>query len=104
MTKPVFRVAISAMVYGLVALEAQAATRCEPTLSAPLQDAERIVHSLRVDKPGQARVFAADGSEYTATAVRWMNAELAIANRACTRGDDATAALHLDAVQNLLAH
>jgi len=102
MAKAVVKVAISALVFSLVALEAQAGTGCIPSLSVPLQDAERTVSSIRFDKPGQARVFAADGSEYTAGAARWMSAELSIAGRACTRGDEATAVQHLDAVRKVL--
>jgi hypothetical protein len=106
MSTPWIRAALAAAlavtVLSLAAAEANANTGCEPGLTAPLQGAERLVRSLRFDKPGQARVFAADGKEYTAGAARWMSAELEIAKRACARGDTATAMLHLDAVRDLL--
>ena len=90
------------IVLSLTALEANAGTGCDVGVNAQLQGADRLVESIRSDKPGQARVFAADGSEYTAAAARWMSAELGIANRACARGDSATAIRRVDAVRNLL--
>jgi hypothetical protein len=96
------RTALGVIVLCLAALAANAGTGCEPAVTAPLQDAARLVGSMRSDKPGQARVFAADGAEYTAGAARWMRSELDIASRACARGDNATAIRHLDAVRNLL--
>jgi hypothetical protein len=96
------RALLTVMLLGLTAIEAHAGSGCTPGLTTPLQDAQRLVRSLRSDKPGQARVFAADGSEYTSGAARWMNAELAIASRACARGDDADAMRHLHGVRSLL--
>ena len=102
MSTPLIRVAITALIFNLVTPAANAGTPCDSSLSASLQDAGRIVRAMRVDKPGQARVFARDGSEHTAGAVRWISAELEIASRACAQGDEADAVRHLDAVRAVL--
>jgi len=96
------KAAAAVIVLSLAAVEANADTGCDAAVNAPLRGAERLVSSMRSDKPGQARVFAADGSEYTAGAARWMSAELGIANRACARGDSATAIRHLNGVRKFL--
>ncbi len=59
-----------------------AAAQREPPVQATLRNAAQKVLALRLDKPGQARVFAAGGSEYTAAAVRRMHAELRYADEA----------------------
>jgi hypothetical protein len=102
MSTPFVRAAVAVIVLSLAALEANAGTGCDAGLTVPLQGALRLVRSMHGDKPGQARVFAADGQEFTAGTARWMSAELEIARRACARGDSATASVHVDAVRNLL--
>jgi hypothetical protein len=62
----------------------------------------RIVDSLRPDKGGQARVFAVDGSEFTAGQARWMQGQLHKVEEACVRGDQTRAAQLLAEVQELL--
>jgi HAMP domain-containing protein len=74
------------------------AADCEAPLVRSLQDAGRRIESMQVTKPGQARVFAADGSEYTAGAVRRMKAEVQLADQACRRGDSRAASGYLDAL------
>lgn len=75
---------------------------CAPAQSSDFQGAERIVASLRLDKPGQARVFAFDGSEFTAGQALWMQAQLNRSSQACARGDGAEAAKLLSEVQELI--
>jgi hypothetical protein len=75
---------------------------CSPALTEQIVSAERIVDSLRPDKAGQMRVFASDGSEYTAGEALWMKGQLQSVLRACARGDEASAASTLRGVTDLL--
>jgi len=77
---------------------ASMAADCAAPLVRSLQDAGRRIESMQVTKPGQVRVFAADGSEYTAGAVRRMRAEVQLADQACRRGDARVASGYLDAI------
>lgn len=52
-------------------------------------DCLRLVDSLRPDKAGQARVFAADGSEFTAGQALWMRGQLRKVARLCASGQPA---------------
>ena len=65
----------------------------------------RLVDSLRPDKAGQMRVFAADGSEFNAGQVQWMKARLREVDSLCARGtpaDEARAGKLLQDVRELL--
>jgi ATP-dependent protease HslVU (ClpYQ) peptidase subunit len=65
----------------------------------------RIVDSLRPDKTGQARVFAADGSEFTAGQVLWMKGQLRKVAALCATGaagDQAEATRLLAQVRELI--
>jgi hypothetical protein len=75
---------------------------CNPALNAQLVNAERIVDSLRPDKAGQMRVFAYDGSEYTAGQALWMKGQMRAVLRACAQGDEAAATSTLRGVTDLL--
>ena len=75
---------------------------CSAMLTQQYAGAGRIVDSLRPDKPGQMRVSARDGSEYTAGEALWMKGQLRSVVRACARGDDAAAASTLHGVTDLL--
>jgi hypothetical protein len=75
---------------------------CDPPLVQQLHETEREVDSLRPDKAGQARVFAADGSEFTAGQSLWMKAQLESAEQACARADALAAAKSLSGVQELI--
>jgi hypothetical protein len=75
---------------------------CDPAQLEGLQRSERIVASLRPDKPGQARVFAIDGSEFTAGQSAWMRGQLSRSKRACARGEAAEAAALLAELQELI--
>src|ERR1039458_6816779 len=55
---------------------AAGAAGCDDSLTTSLQECQRIVGSLRADKAGQMRVFASDGSEFTAGQAQWMWAEV----------------------------
>jgi len=64
-----------------------------------------LVDSLRPEKAGQMRVFAADGSEYNAGQVQWMKGQLRKFDRLCARGapgDAAEAEKVLAGVEELL--
>jgi hypothetical protein len=79
-----------------------AAESCDASFTGQYHDRARVVDSLRPDKGGQARVFAPDGSEFTAGQARWMQAQLHKVEEACVRGDPVRAAQLLAEVQELL--
>ena len=90
-----------ALVASTVSL-AHAANTCDPSFTAQYHDTATLVNSLRPDKPGQARVFAADGSEFTAGQAQWMQGQLQKINEACRRGDQTQATQLLSDLQDLL--
>jgi hypothetical protein len=75
---------------------------CSPTFTERFTSAQRMVDSLRPDKPAQARVSAFDGSEYTAGEAQWMKGQLRSALQACAHSDEASAAATLQGVTDLL--
>lgn len=77
-------------------------TGCDANLMQALQDSERLVASLRPDKPGQARVVAGDGSEFTAGQADWMKSQLSHTSQLCARGDQQEAVRVLGGVQALI--
>jgi hypothetical protein len=79
-----------------------AAECCDASFTEQYHDRARIVDSLRPDKGGQARVFALDGSEFTAGQARWMQGQLHKVEEACVRGDQVRAAQLLAEVRELL--
>ena len=80
-----------------------AGSACDDTLSNSLHQCERIVGSLRPDKAGQMRVFAFDGSEFTAGQAQWMKGQLKLVVEACDHGDSAEANRVLTEVQRMLS-
>ena len=66
-----------------------AAGTCDAGLMRQYRDCARIVDSLRPEKAGQARVFALDGSEFTAGQALWMRAQLRKFEALCASGSDA---------------
>ena len=83
---------------------AQAQAACDQT-SQQYKDCVRLVDSLRPDKGGQARVFASDGSEFTAGQALWMRGQLRKVTRLCATGrpgDQQEAAQILTEVRELL--
>ena len=89
----------------LIATVGHAEIGCDATAAEQYRHAERIVDSLRPEKPGQMRVFAADGSEFNAGQAGWMKARLRKYAQLCAQGspdDLAQAARILAEVQDLL--
>jgi hypothetical protein len=89
----------------LIASVGFAAVGCDESATEQYHHAERIVDSLRPEKPGQMRVFAADGSEFNAGQASWMKARLRKYAQLCAHGspeDLAEAAKILAEVQDLL--
>jgi hypothetical protein len=81
---------------------AYADSGCDGSLMREVRAGEHIVDSLRPDKPGQYRVYAIDGSEFTAGQSQWMHGQLNKIGRACVRGQTAEAARRLLEVQRLI--
>ena|SRR5579872_4987444 len=79
-----------------------ASEACDRSLTEQYRESARIVESLRADKGGQTRVFASDGSEFTAGQAAWMRGQLREVEAACARGDQARATQLLGEVQKLL--
>jgi hypothetical protein len=79
-----------------------AAEGCDASFTEQYHDCVRVVDSLRPDKGGQARVFAVDGSEFTAGQARWLQGQLHKVAEACARGDQAQGAQLLAEAQELL--
>ena len=75
---------------------------CDTELTRKWRDCEHIVNVLRPEKPGQMRVFAAEGTEFTAGQVMWMKGQLRRVEHACARGDQANAARLLTEVRDLV--
>jgi hypothetical protein len=75
---------------------------CSTAFTENLAGAERIVSSLRPDKPGQIRVFASDGSEFTAGQALWMKGQLRSVVEACARDNEVSAASSLRGVTDVL--
>src|SRR5580658_6471346 len=74
---------------------------CDDMLTNALNECQRLVGSLRADKAGQMRVFAPDGSEFTAGQAQWMKGQLRLAAKACADGDVTDAARRLADLQEL---
>lgn len=78
---------------------------CDAVSSQQYRECVRAVDSLRPDKAGQARVFAADGSEFTAGQALWMRAQLRKVVRLCASAspdDQAEVARALAEISQLL--
>lgn len=79
-----------------------AAESCDSSFTERYRDSLQVVDSLRPDKGGQARVFSADGLEFTAGQARWMQGQLRKVEEACERGDQTRATQLMIEVQALL--
>src|SRR5579859_2306887 len=86
----------------VVSCASVAAEGCDPQFSSRYHECLRLVDSLRADKAGQARVFAYDGSEFTAGQSQWLHGQMRLIDKACARGDQTTAERILADVQQLL--
>ena len=90
----------------MMCLIAAATAHADPTCDTQeYRECVRLVDSLRPDKAGQARVFAADGSEFTAGQALWMKGQLRKVARLCVsnRSEDQQEAIRVLAeVRDLL--
>jgi hypothetical protein len=89
----------------LFAAGAYAGTGCDDALMARYRQSALVVDSLRPDKGGQARVFAVDGSVFTAGQAQWMQGQLRKFERLCAHtraADSAEAAKVLAGIEELL--
>ncbi len=99
------RVLIHAAAALLVASTAVAEGACDTASMQQYRDCLQVVSSLRPDKAGQQRVFARDGSEFTAGQAIWMQKQLRKVEYLCahsTAADQAEAEKILAEVQQLL--
>jgi len=87
----------------LTCATARADIRCDPSMTASIHATQLLVGSIRVDKPGLARVYAADGSEFTGGQALWMRGQMLSVEKACASGDPGTAAERLAQVRALIA-
>jgi len=78
-------------------------SECDDKLATSLHECQRIVGSLRPDKAGQMRVFASDGSEFTAGQAQWMSGQLKLIAKACDHGNADEASRRLAEVQQLIS-
>src|SRR5215467_8390560 len=98
------RLLLLASPWFLLTVSAYGADACDKTRQE-YRDTARLVDSLRPEKPGQMRVFAADESEFNAGQALWMKSQLRRISSLCARGDAANrreAAKRLAEVQELL--
>jgi hypothetical protein len=93
---------VSAFVTACLLASSLAHANCSPSFNEQFTSAQRIVDSLRADKPAQARVSASDGSEYTAGNAQWMKGQMRSAQQACVLGDESAATAALQKVTALL--
>ena len=77
------RIVVSAAAMFLLASAAYAGSPCDGASGQEYRECVRLVDSLRPDKAGQARVFAVDGSEFTAGQAQWMRGQLRKVERLC---------------------
>lgn len=78
------RVVVGAAVLCLLTVgAAYAGSPCDGASGREYRECVRLVDSLRPDKAGQARVFASDGSEFTAGQAQWMRGQLRKVERLC---------------------
>jgi hypothetical protein len=95
----------AALFIGVLALGAvprHARAGCSREVAASFVSAERLVDSLRPEKAGVARVFAYDGSVYTAGEALWMKGKLRTVLSECSHNDEAHALPDLEEVLSLL--
>jgi hypothetical protein len=86
----------------LCAYQSDAHAACSRAVTASFVSAERLVNSLRPEKAGIARVFAFDGSEYTAGEAVWMKGKLRSVLTDCLNNDEAHALPDLEEVLRLM--
>jgi hypothetical protein len=87
----------------LLALSNLAQANCSSTLTEHFSSVQRIVDSLRLDKPGQLRVVASDGLVFTSAEAHWMNAQLRLVQKNCAQDNEAAADKALREINNILS-
>jgi hypothetical protein len=87
----------------LLTASMQSYAGCSPTLTTRFENTQRIVDSVRPDKPGQTRVFASDGSVFTGADALWMKGQLRLVLKECSQGDEAAADKTLHGVMDFLS-
>ena len=85
----------------LVASAAQAAG-CDPPTTRQLDRYAQRVASLRMEKPGMAHVYAADGTTFTGAQALWMQGQVRAVENACASGDNPAAQVRLAGLRGLL--
>lgn len=78
------------------------AVGCDPATLQQLDRYTQRVASLRMEKPGMARVYAADGAAFTGAQALWMQGQVRAIGNACARGDDPGAQSRLAGLRELL--
>ena len=86
----------------LISTVALASTGCSKDFNNRFQQSRQFVETLRPEKPGQMRVFAVDGSEFTASQVQWLRGRMRLIDAACVRGDEGRAEQLLSGTRDLL--
>ena len=81
---------------------AAAADRCGAGADPSFEHYYRVVNSLRPDKPGQAIVYASDGSRFSAAEAYWLKGQIRAAERNCGLGNSAEAMQQLQGVRTLI--
>ena len=104
---PRFALIAAGMLGSTCALSATSvmAAGCDPLLMQQYRECSRVVDTLRPEKSGQQRVFASDGSEYTAGQALWMRGQMRKVERLCADGSQASqaqAAQTLAAIEELI--
>src|SRR6516165_1943860 len=78
------------------------AAGCDPAFTQSHGAYSRVVDSLRPEKPGVLRVFAADGPEVMGGEALWMKGQVREIGRACARGDIQDASQRLQSLRLLI--
>jgi hypothetical protein len=86
----------------LLSASMQSYAGCSPALTTQFESTQRIVDSVRPDKPGQTRVFASDGSVFTGADALWMKGQLRLVQKECAQSDEAAANKSLHGVIDFL--
>jgi hypothetical protein len=93
---------IAAGVLAALASTAAYAGACNQDFSDSLARSARVVNSLRPEKPGVLRVFAADGTGFTGGQALWLKGQLRAIEGACAREDAQEAGQRLAAIEEVL--
>lgn len=101
LTKVLIGVALAVCLLGASHVHAA----CSEPLVARYDRMDSLVQSLHADKPGAARVYVRDGSEFTGGQVWWMRGQMMRVARLCASGsaqDQELAAQPLGEVEELV--